>query len=316
MRAPPGVDQHARQDRGHHHLHHRRGGGADVGAADDVALAPVDRGGDAGLLVVLAVVDLDHLDPVDPLHDRGREAGGLLHRADGGGLRPAGEPLHKNAEQGADEKDSQRQPGVLDQHDHDQAHDHHRVLEVGEQRVGGRVPQQAGVVEHGRDERARVLGAKPREVGMDDAPEQVDLDAADDAVPDRVHRPALHDLRAGANEGQRDQHQGDRHHRAVAAQHVVGRRLHHVGDHRGRSGDRQRRGDRDGDLSGERAQVVARHAHRDAGQARARGLRLGVRHDPADVGRPRCGADCIFKTSRPASIWGQLTRIRSPRSLF
>ena len=109
-----------------------------------------------------------------------------------------------------------------------------------------------------------------------------------------------------------DQHGGDLVELAViAVQDVIDPRLHHPRGQRGRAGHDQGRDHRQGDLRLVPGEVGPRDPQGDLRGFQGLGQGLGVRHDTAPNRRVRdvAGANCIFNSYHPTSMWGQLTRI-------
>jgi hypothetical protein len=147
---------------------------------------------------------------------------------------------------------------------HSMASSDQDVLGVVDHPGGRRLADQAGVVEHLRDELAGMGGLQPRQIGADHPAEQFKLHVADDAVADAIDQGRLHDLGDRPDQGVGDDRQRDDDHRAGLGldQQVVHRRFEQL-DQQARQGRDHRRADQgDGDSLPARLEVGPPDARR------------------------------------------------------
>ncbi len=241
-----------------------------VVAAYDVLLAIGDGGGHAGLLVGLAVLDLDHPDAVQALHDRRRQGRGGGH----GPARRLGRPTHEAAkaerDEGRRQQDDQAQAPVGPGHHRQGGDEGQALLDEVEHAAGRRLADQARVIEHRRDVAAGMGFAEPGEIGPHQLAEKLVLDIADDAVADAVDEQGLDGLGEAAADGQGDDGKRQDEERASLWPHhqVVHRRLQDAEQQAREGGEDDGAGDRGGQGLPARREVVAGDARGDASRGR------------------------------------------------
>ncbi len=289
QRAPSGEGDDRRHGDGHQGVGGRAGQGLGVGAGDQVAQAPLNHLGDAGLLVGLAGLDLDDLDAVQAFHDGGGQGRGFVHGQAGRVARAVDEVAHHHRDDGRDDQQQQGQHRVLDHHHHARGEGGEQVLGIVDQARGRRLADQAGVIEHRGDIGAGMGRAQPLQVRADEVAEQLHLDVGDHLVADAVGQHRLDQLggaarHADGGDAERDIDQGPG---VLVQEQQPHRRLQTPGQHPGQSADHRRAEHGGGEAGQMRPQIGAEHARHQPAAVFGCGGRKGGRHRRL-ASRDRC----------------------------